>query len=121
MLDKIIKWKLVFYNSIKLSIWSPEFPESSHSSLVCLASEHMEKEKITQEARDCLEKLYLEGNDGERRVVFFEGVDEIRGACVKAAIRDIDGCEKGDCSFWGTVMLKPAMQAVPALLERNPG
>lgn len=38
-------------------------------------------------------------------MVFFEEADEsvleIRGACVKAVIRDIDGCEKGDCSFLG--------------------
>lgn len=43
-----------------------------------------------------------EGNAGER-VVSFEGADEsvleIRGACQKAIIRDIDGCKKGDCSF----------------------
>lgn len=86
-------------------MWSPTFPESSHSSLVCLASERMENEEIPQEARNCLEKLWLEGNDRERKVVLFEGADEsvleIRGACVKAVIRDIDGCEKGDCSFLG--------------------
>lgn len=55
----------------------------------------MEKEEIPQEARDFLEKLWYEGNAGERKVVAFEGADEsvleIRGACVKAVIRDIDG------------------------------
>lgn len=106
MLDKLIKWKLVFFSSIKLSVWSPKFPDSSHSSLVCLTAEHMENEEIAEEARGCLGQLQHEGSAGERDGVSFEGADEesvleVRGACVKAVIRDTDGCEKGECSFLG--------------------
>lgn len=92
-----------FLIGIKLSIWPPKFTDSSHSSPVYLVSEHMENEKIPQEARGRSGKLRHEGNAGQREVVSFEKADEsvleIRRACQKAVIRGIDGCKKGDCSF----------------------
>lgn len=90
-----------FLIGLKLSICSPNFTDSSHSSLLYLVPEHVENEKIPQQARGRLGKR-REGNAGER-VVLFEGADEsvleIRGACQRVIIRGIDGCKKSDCSF----------------------
>lgn len=86
------KMEAAFLIGIAFSVCSLRFlPQFS-----CLFGvKQMEDDKIPQEARGHLGKLWREDST-EGRVVLFEGADEsvleIRGACLKAVIRGMDGC-----------------------------